>query len=405
MVRSRLLMLGRHPWLSVLLVSEVVALVVLGTLAWSAWRTVPSLPSLLPEDEITVFPRLDTADNTPLPSAELLRRVKAVPGVRHAAIGNQSPYSPDVSWTARAWTDDAHGGDVVVATYFGSEARLQTLGLRVVERRDFMPVDFTSYTGDQTRMHATGAPAIISASLAKHLSPTAPVIGRRLYIHGDAPLTVVGVVSALPAATDGFAQNPEGFSILLPTVPADARLGPLLLRSGIGNRVRVAGGVEQALRTSFPRGILGTSRSLAADRTASLDSLYPERQRALWTAAGLCALCLLATLLLATDWMARQHRLELSLRMAFGARRNQLVREWSLELAAVTGLGATLGWLLLHSPVAARLASGALAVHPVETASLALACAIVLPVIATWAASHAFSIPPHLVSRSPSVRL
>ena len=405
MVRSRLLMLGRHPWVSALLVSEVVALVVLGALAWSAWRTMPVMPPVLPEEEITVFPRLDTVDNVPLRSADLLRLVNAVPGVRHAAVANQSPYSPNVSWAARAWRDDALDDGAIVATYFGSEEMLRTLGLRLTAGRNFEPSEFRPYAGDQTRMHARGSPAIISASLAERLFSRTPAIGQRLHIYDDAPLTVVGVVSELPSATNGFTQNPDGFSVLMPTWPTDARLGPLLVRSRADDRNGVAMAVERVLKGAYPRGLVMSPRSLATDRIASLDALRPERRHALSIGAGLCALAQLVTVLFTIGWMARHHRMELSLRRAFGARCTQLAREWVLELAALSGLGATVGWLLLCSPPVLRHVGDLSVLHPLETASLSLTCAVLLPALATWSAARAFSVSPHLVSRSPSVRL
>ena len=134
MVRSRLLLLGRHPWWSSLLVAEVVAFIMLASLAWSAWRAMPTPPPVLPEDEITVFPRLDTVDNVPLPSADVLELIRSVPGVRHAAVANQSPYSFDVSWASRAWKDDARSDNAVVAIYFGTDGMVQTLGLQLIGR-------------------------------------------------------------------------------------------------------------------------------------------------------------------------------------------------------------------------------------------------------------------------------
>lgn len=404
MVRSRLLLLGRHPWWSGLLVAEIAAFIVLASLAWSAWRAMPTPPPVLPEDEIIVFPSLDTVDNVPLPSASILRLVRSVPGVRHAAIANQSPYSFDVSWASRAWKDDARDDDAVVAIYFGTDAMVQTLGLHLIEGRDFAPADISAYGGDQTRLHARGAPAIISVSLAERLFPGTPAIGGRLHIRHDAPLTVVGVVAALPAAANGFRQNPEGFAILLPTAPADARLGPLLVRSGSGDRVRVSTAVEHVLKKAYPRGLSTASRPLSADRTA-MASLRAVLPRALSAGAGLGALVLLATLLLATEWMARHQRMELSLRRAFGASRHQLVREWGLELGALAGLGAMLGGLISGSPIASRLSGGLPLLPPLHTALLATACAAALALMATWIAMRAFCIPPHLVSRSPSVRL
>lgn len=405
MVRSRFLMLGRHPWLSTLLVGETLTFVLLGALTWSAWRTMPALPTVLPEQEVTVFPRLDTVDNVPLSAEEVLRLVHSVPGVQYAAIGNQSPYSSGLSWASRTWTDDAPGNDTVVATYFGSEAMLQTLGLSLIEGRDFSAVDFSHYIGDQTRMHAQGAPAIVSASLAKRLYPETTALGRRLYIYDDAPLTIVGVVSALPVPTNGFAQNPDGLSILLPTVPTDARLGPLLVRSGAGDRNRVTLAVDRLLNSAYPRSLIDAPRALSADRVASLRAVNSERQQALSIAAVLSVLVLLVTVVISTYWMVRHHRMELSLRRALGASHRELVREWGMELGALAGLGAVLGGLISCSPIAFRFSGGVPLLPPLQTALLAMGSAAALVLMATGLARRAFRIPPHLVSRSPSVRL
>ena len=100
----------------------------------------------------------------------------------------------------------------------------------------------------------------------------------------------------------------------------------------------------------------------------------------------------------------QEHARELSLRRAAGATGRQLARRLRLEYLGLACAAASVGlaggqWLLPHLVRGSAPPSHGALVAAAAWAMLAVQLA------AAWPAHLARRIPPHLVSRSPSVRL
>ena len=109
--------------------------------------------------------------------AQLLEKVRALPGVRGASLAESVPFDVGGSLlgsvTAEGRPDDANSQPV--ASVVAEHAFLNTTGFRVIDGRDFSSQD------DPTAPRV----AIINQVLARHLWPDESPLGRRLSCQGD----------------------------------------------------------------------------------------------------------------------------------------------------------------------------------------------------------------------------
>ncbi len=156
--------------------------------------------------------------------AQLLERVRALPGVREASLAEHVPFDVGggmhggITAEGRPQVDEA---DFQMIPCLPVEhAFLQAAGIRIEEGRDFSARD------DE----ATPRVAIINRVLAQHFWPGESSLGRRLIMNGN-PFEVVGVVGegrywsitdrARPLLFLPLAQNYRGRVTLVARTEAD----------------------------------------------------------------------------------------------------------------------------------------------------------------------------------------
>ena len=92
-----------------------------------------------------------------------------------------------------------------------SEDGLKTLGLRLLEGRDFAASEYVDDGADWIPS------VIVSKALAQRLFPDQGAVGQSIYVFGDKPHRIVGIVEHLPRPRDGGSPAAEyDMSMLFP---------------------------------------------------------------------------------------------------------------------------------------------------------------------------------------------
>jgi putative ABC transport system permease protein len=274
---------------------------------------------------------------------------------------------------------------IVTAGYF------RAVGLGLLQGRGF-----------DARDGAAAAPVVVvSESFARHHWPGASPLGRRVAwgvtADADTPWrTVVGVVADVRHFGLDAPHKPEVYMPLpqQPTTGMEVVVRAPRAGSGLPADLRRA---VAALDPQLPLARLRPLDELLADSTAA-------RRLRTWTLAGFAAL---ATLLAAAGLYGSlahavsSRRRELSVRMAVGAGRRQVVRLILGEGAALAVAGLAAGGA--GAAAAARgLRQLLFGVQPLDGPSFALAAALLLGValVAAWLpARRAAAVDPALVLR------
>jgi putative ABC transport system permease protein len=274
---------------------------------------------------------------------EDLRALRAVPGVRKVTAMHAVPLSGGGSSTGRK----AAGAEIdsLAAPYFvvGADA-IATLGVELVEGRDFVESDFPVETDEKEGPEYKGANVILTRDLADLLYPDGDALGRQIQSGGDDPQfdTVVGIVERMHGSwpTSEVAER----VMLMPGFPAGARRTHYLVRAEPGAANSLFQTVEDVLLGVNPGRLVTvrTMRDVKAETYASLAAFT----RLL---GGLSVLLVVVTslgIVGLTSFSVTQRTHEIGTRRALGATRVGILRHFLVENWLVTGIGLTLGLVL-----------------------------------------------------------
>ncbi len=259
---------------------------------------------------------------------EMLRRVRALPGVSSASLNDLLPFTGDRSWGIPAAGRTYPRGQMPEGfTRFVATDYFRTMGIPLRAGRDFSDGD----TPDAPPV------VIINESMARRLWPDRPAVGQ--HIAQGKEMTVVGVVgdarhTALETPFTGEVYFPLSQSYL-------GRRIDLVVRSTLPLS-EIAAPARAALAPIAPEAAQGqwTSMQTLVDRVAS-----PRRFVAILLggfaafAVALAALGIYALI----SYGVTQRRQEIGIRMALGASTSDVRRSILLGTLRLAALGMVLG--------------------------------------------------------------
>lgn len=356
-------------------------------------------PSGVAEDQLVMVESVDLNPNPqPLLRQRLdLTALRAIAGVRSAAAVDALPFNHHDWSNGIATLQD--GPTPATATVFGGTAgELTTLGLRLMEGRDFLPNEYVPFGSahDWDGINHVSA-VIVTRALAEKLFPAQDPLGKVIY-PGDKPIRIVGVIDHLlrPQAHESVDND---YATLLPLLPDEKRV-TYVLRTAPQDRERVLQQAAAVLERLYDNRILRHAETFVQLRA---DFFHRSRNMIgllMAAAASLLVVTALGIAGLGSFWVQQRKR-SIGIRRAVGATRADILRYFQLENFLIVGSGIALGCVLAYSMnlllmhhyeqprlPAAYLAVGALALWLLGQLAVlgpALRAASVPPVVATRA--------------------
>lgn len=221
---------------------------------------------------------------------------------------------------------------------------LGTLGLRLIEGRDFGPGDVLEI--DSAESDASPKSVIITRDLARLMYPGGTAIGKPLLFgtgEGADELEIIGVVERLQTIGAEFGARGE-YSTIVP-LRTVARSAQFAVRTEAGQRERVIGEAEAALRKTAGEPIAVTSSGADQDR----GKRYRKDRALAWMLLAISGFLLLVTASgvvgMSTLWVAQRRR-QIGVRRALGARKLDILRYFITENILITSAGIGAGLLL-----------------------------------------------------------
>ncbi|WP_428506410.1 ABC transporter permease [Roseateles sp.] len=293
---------------------------------------------------------IGAAGNVDEITSQDLQALRALPGVRDASISNQVMYGNSNTFSGVRLQPNREGSSLGVPQHSVDEHGLTTLGLKLVEGRNFRTEEIVLDNAFNGPGENPPRPRqiVLSQALAKRLFPDSSALGRQVYVFGDTPIEVIGVVQTLgnvhpgrdakgPDAAEGAGQ----YGMLLP-LRNSFRGGYYVLRVDPAQREAVLKAVAPALERIGGRRIVREAKTLAEMRSA----YYAQDRAMIWLLGGVCVALLLVTALgivgLASFWVQQRTRM-IGTRRALGATRGQILRYFQLENFLLSTLGIGLG--------------------------------------------------------------
>jgi len=366
-------------------------------------------PSGADEDNtflIRLYPFRKVADikGMQLEDEAALRRI---PGVASLTWTNEAPLAQSSNNTGFATRRDQKADSTVVATtYMTPGSMVNTLGLKVVEGRDFNADDVIEVDPDKS--DAIPQSVIITEAFAKQLYPNErSALGKPLYYstgeHAKMS-TIVGVVERLQTPRAQAENDREGeakgeSSVIYP-IRVLQPYTQYLVRTQPGQRAAVIASAEKALSERMDGRVLL--------KTFTLNELRDRRYRADRALAGmLIAVVVLLLLVTASgivgmaSLLVSQRRKQIGIRRALGARRFDILRYFLTENLMMTSGGIVGG-------IALALSLNQLLISTLELPRLPLAY-LGFGMVGLWAlgllavfgpAWRAARVPPAVATRS-----
>ena len=381
---------------STLVVAEIAAACALIVCAGLLVRSFESLMNqqLGYRPERLATARIDPAERLPNPWRanlyydEVLRRVRAIPGVTSAALADLLPFAGDRSW------DVAGEGQVYARGHYHPEAFIRvvsdgyftTMGIRILAGRDFT-------TGDTPEAPGVAA---VNETLGRTLWPGRDPVGQTL-VSGRQHLRVVAVVGDVRHEALDRAFTAELYFPLRQTT--DYQGVNLVVRS-----VLPVGELANSVRASLVPVLPNLPKSEWRSLQELVDAVASPRRFLMLLVGGFAAFALLLSALgiyALVSYDVSQRRREIGIRMALGATASRMrasVVSQTLKLAG-TGLGLGLAAALVFGRMLRGLLFGVGASDPASYGSALLILGGVALVAGYVPAMRASRVDPSVTLR------
>lgn len=230
-----------------------------------------------------------------------------------------------------------------VSYYYGDESMIETLGLRLIAGRPFARIDI----GYRTSASEDGAYSIIiTNALAKALFPGANALGKQVYLDGNTPSTIVGIVETLQAASvAGWARGFAWNSVIIPEIKVDSYTS-YAVRSKPSQLGRAMKDARDRLYAVNRMRILDDQsvKSFSDIR----DAAYRQDYGVAVVMVVICIIVLTITgggiLGVSSCWVAQRRR-QIGIRRSLGARKMDIALYFVYENIVVTSVGVLFGLL------------------------------------------------------------
>ncbi len=325
---------------------------------------------------------------------ELLRRVRALPGVESAGLAVSGPMSAyPLPGQVRVEGDTSPHGQSAPTVFYDlvSQGFFETLRIPVVRGRLFVESD------------SQNAPrvGVINQSFAEHFWPGQDTIGKRFQFMTDPEhwIQVVGVLPNTRYLAVGELQRPYFF---LPFEQNYASIETLRVRAH-GSPDIVTAEVQKEIASLAPGLPVAGVETMLQQLNSSISYLGYRVQAGFAAALGFLALALALLGLYGTvSYSAAQRTHEIGIRIALGAQRRdirRLVLGRGLLIVCI-GVPAGLALSLAAAPIVRRLVTGVSATDPLTFAEVAMLMACVTLMACYIPARRAMRVDPTVALRN-----
>ena len=277
-----------------------------------------------------------------------LQVLRGLPGVKAATTTNQVPFV-NSSWNSGVnLVPDQQQPTVVATTYMGDEQFLDAFGIELVAGRYFTSDELVpndDFSDPEKEVTIPGV--VVTRKLAERLFPGQDPLGKAIYVWGDTPVSIIGVVAHL--VRPGAMGGPESreYTLVMP-VRANYDLGgQYILRTTPERRQEVLASASDALRANGPRRIIIEENTKTFRELR--DEYYQQQRSMVWLLGIVCIALLLITALgivgLASFWVQQRSK-QIGIRRALGATRGQILRYFQTENFILATIGIVIGMLL-----------------------------------------------------------
>ena len=302
-------------------------------------------PTGLADDELVVLGTRSIGRNANAAAGtrEDLAALRALPGVRSAALVSGIPFGGSMT---RSGVNVKPGQDrsiFPVAMLDADVGLPDALGVKLVAGRDFRPDEILEQADVEKEGDYKLPGILVTRAVAERLFPAGDALGKPLYIFGDEPSRILGIVDRLIVSHPDHLDQDDLYSVVLP-IRNTFDSGDYVLRTDPGQRDAVLKAAVAALERVDPHRVPQSHKRFADMRA----EFYQADRAMVALLAGVCVALLVVTAFgivgLASFWVQQRTRM-IGTRRALGATRGQILRYFQAENLLLTSAGIALGML------------------------------------------------------------
>lgn len=304
-------------------------------------------PSGCPEDELGYIQLTGIgvkADAGALTKQDIAA-LRAIPGVKQVSSVDMVPFG-NSSWNNGISTVKDDPNDTNAAMYVGRDI-LDTIGVRLIAGRAFTPDEYVDFDTAKTKIDLVRT-LILTRDLANHLFPAGDALGKPVYIAGEVPVIVVGIIDNLMRPNEQGQPEHAYYAMIMPVEMPYTEGGGYLIRTDAARRGEILAEAEATLNH------IDSARIILKRKTLTeLRADYYEKDRSMaWLLVGTSLALLVITALgivgLASFWVQQRTR-QIGIRRALGATRGDIVRYFQVENLVLATIGIVLGMALAYA--------------------------------------------------------
>lgn len=402
-IRPTLSMLSRQKIAALLVVFEIAiscAIICNAVFIISNRVAQIQLKSGVAEDELVY---LATSSLLPDVNYDALRKqdlaaLAAVPGVKAASSINQIPYGSNVWGSGIRLQPDQARPTVHATNYMDDGQLLPTFGLQLREGRAFKPDEYlenSAFVGGDADPVVPSV--LLSHALANTLFPNGNAVGSNIYVWGNKPTQVVGVIDDLLAPGEAGEFSNRFDSMVFPVRVSN---GAYALRTNPEQRESVLKAAIAALNKADPNRIIEEQGTVARMR----DDFHHRDRSVIWLLLAVCIALLAVTAFgivgLASFWVQQRTR-QIGIRRALGATHVHILRAFQLENLLLSSAGIVVGLILAYALNMVLMSRYELPRLPLMYLPVAALLLLLLGQIAVLGpARRAASVPPAVATRA-----
>ena len=274
---------------------------------------------------------------------EDLAALRATPGVRAAAMVSGLPYGEGQNISGVSLKPGQPTATIHVTMMSAGAGLPEALGVKLVAGRDFAP-DEVLGAEEVQKSNFRFAGGLVTKAMAERLFPGQDAVGKSIYVFGDEPLRILGVVERLVATRPDRGDPSDLYMLVLP-IRETFDNGEYVVRTAPEDRQRVLKAAMAALERVNPHRVAQGHRTFEDMR----GGFYASDRSMVALLAGVCVALLVVTAFgivgLASFWVQQRTQM-IGTRRALGATRGQILRYFQMENLLLTSAGIALGMLL-----------------------------------------------------------
>ncbi|MGX9463218.1 FtsX-like permease family protein [Shewanella sp. A14] len=262
--------------------------------------------------------------------------LRGLPNVIEATSSNMLPLSGS-GWSSAlnlGPDPDIDKNTPQFAMYLGTEHTIDTLGLKLIEGRNFYPHEI------KDSLNSSGKLAIISKAFAKQVWPDESSLGKVLYEGEDTQITVIGVVDKFQGAWIDSADLE--YSIIQ---NVDYGGSSYMVRAKPEHHIELQAAITAALLAENPNRVLNRFDSIEEVK----DGSYRDHQLMITILTMMVVLLLLITSLGLTGMVMfniQRRTKQIGTRRALGASKRDIIQYFIVENYLICIVGGVIGGML-----------------------------------------------------------